>query len=122
MARQARRFKTYSPYTTAFKILKPTETKVKGVVKKTYPEPSSVEKVSFGSFRTYGGTDGWNNDVYTVIATAKVETWYDPNITSDVVIYLCETGEFWEVISRPEDLDMRHQYMQFKVQKTGGKP
>lgn len=122
MARQARKFKPSSPYATAFKVLIPTETKEKGVVKKTFPEPSSVEKISFCSFKTYGGTDGWNNDVYTVIATAKIETWFDPNITSDVRIYICETGEYWDIISRPEDIDMRHQFMQFKVQRTGGKP
>ena len=118
----SRRFNPNAPFDVAFKVLKPTETKAKGVTKKTFPTPASVEQISFCSFKTYGGTEGWANDVYTVMDTAHVTTWFDPGITSECEIYLCETGETWEVISRPENIDMRHQFMQFKVQKTGGKP
>ena len=110
------------PYTVAMKLLIPTETKVKGVTKKTFPDPASIKTVFFGSLKTYGGTENFSNDVFTVYDTATIDTWYDPSITSDCRIYLCETGEIWDVISRPENIDMRHQYMQLKVQKVGGKP
>lgn len=110
------------PFTVAMKLLTPTETKVKGVTKKTFPDPASVETVFFGSLKTYGGTENFSNDVFTIYDTATIDTWYDPSITSDCRIYLCETGEIWDVISRPENIDMRHQFMQLKVQKVGGKP
>jgi hypothetical protein len=53
--------------------------------------------------------------------TAVIDTWYNPNIKADCRIYIIETGETWEVKSEPENIEMRHQYMQFKVEKVGGK-
>lgn len=105
----------------AMKILIPTSQIVKGVTKKVFPDPATVDPI-FGSFRTYGGTENASNDVITVYDTAVIDTWWRPDLTSDCRIYLCETGEVWEVISLPENIGMRHQYMQFKVQKVGGKP
>ena len=86
------------------KLLIPTETKVKGSTKKTFPDPETINKIFFGSVKTYGGTENYNNNVYTVYDTATVETWYRPDITSDCRIYICGTGETWDVISRPEDM------------------
>ena len=117
-----RHYKPQMPFDTAFKVLIPTETKVKGVTKKVFPDPKKVDTVIFGGLRTYGGTENMSNDVYTVYDTAIVDTWYRPDITSDCRIYICETGEIYDVISRPENIDMRHQYLQFKMQKIGGKP
>lgn len=118
----ARRFSVYAPFEAALKLLIPTETKDKGVVKKTFPEPKDVENVFFGSFRTFGGTENTSNGIITVFETGEIQTWYDPAITSDCRVYLCDTGEIFEIISRPEDINMRHQYMTFRVQKVGGKP
>ena len=92
------------------------------MTKKVYPNPDDVTEVFFGSFRTYGGTENMSNDIYTVYDTAVIDTWYNSSITSDCRIYICETGEVYDVISRPENIYMRHQYMQFKLQKVGGKP
>lgn len=119
----AKSYKPSAPFDVAMKVLIPVETKVKGVVKKTFPDPSD-EKISviFGSFKTYGGTENLSNGIYTVLDTAHIETWWNPTITSDCRIYLCETEETWEVLGRPENLGMRHQFMKFKVQKVGGKP
>lgn len=117
----ARRFKVTEPFNVAMKLLKPTSTVVKGVTKKVYPKPADVEKVFFGSFRTYGGTENFSNEVYTVFNTAVIDTWYDPNITTDCQIYLCDTGETYNVINEPENINMQYQYMQFKAEKVGGK-
>lgn len=118
----ARVYKPEMPFDVAMKILTPTTTMVKGVAKKVFPDPSKVETTIYGSFRTYGGTENMSNDIYTVYDTAVVDTWYRPDITSDCRIYICETGEIFDVISRPENIDMRHQYLHFKLQKVGGKP
>lgn len=104
------------------KLLKPTYSKAKGVTQKTFPDPSEVDEVFFGTFKTYGGTEQISNDVYTVFNTGSIRTWYNPEIRSDCRIYLCDTGETWEIVSRPEDINVRHQYMQIKVQLVGGKP
>lgn len=104
------------------KLLKPTYSKVKGTVQKDFPDPEDVEEVFFGSFKTYGGTEHMSNDVYMVFDTGTIRTWYNPEIRSDCRIYLCDTGETFEIVSRPEDINMRHQYMNIKVQKVGGRP
>ena len=119
----AKAYKVSSPFDVPMKCLIPVETKVKGVTKKTFSDPTDTKvPVFFGSFKTYGGTENFSNEVYTVYDTAIIETWYNPTITADCRIYLMETGEEWDVISRPENIGMRHQYMQLKVQKVGGKP
>ena len=117
----AKSYRAYAPFDVAMKLLKPTTTMVKGVTKKVYPDPSMVEDVFFGSFRTFGGTEQYSNEVYTILATATVDTWFNPEIKADCQIYLCDTGETYQIISQPENIDVRHQYMQFKVEKVGGK-
>ena len=118
----ARKYNPSMPFDVAMKLLVPTTTMVKGVAKKVFPDPADVSEIFNGSFRTYGGTENMSNDVYTVYDTAVVDTWYNPLITSDCRIYICETEEVYDVISRPENIDMRHQYLQVKLQKVGGKP
>lgn len=117
----ARSIQPNLPYNVAMKLLKPTDDMVKGVKKKVYPNPEDVSEVFFGTFRTYGGTENMSNGVYTVFDTAVVETWYNPNITTDCKVFVCDTGESYDVKTRPEDMGMRHQFMQFKVEKVGGK-
>ena len=125
-------YKPSAPFTVPMKLLVPTTSSSYGVVKKTYPDPNPVITGSkdqvvvepplfFGSFRTFGGKENSRDGIYTVINTATIDTWYRPDIKADCQIYLCDTGDIYEIVSDPEDIDMRHQYMQFKVQKTGGK-
>ena len=116
-----RRYKPKSPFNVAMKILVPTTEMIKGCPSTTYSDPKTSEAFN-GSFESYGGTENVSNDVLTVFDTANVETWYRPDITSDCHIYICETEEEYEVIGKPEDIDMRHQYLKFKVQKVGGRP
>lgn len=118
----ARRFKPDTPYTVACKLLIPTETMVKGVRKTIFPNPEDISEVMYISFKTYGGNESTSNGVYQVFDTARVETWYRPDIKADCQIYLCENGQSYKVVTPPEDVDMRHQFMTFKVEKVGGKP
>ena len=117
----SKRFRPNSPFDVALKLLVPVETKVKGGTKKTFPDPSKVDSVFFGSFKTFGGTEHFSNDVFTIYNTATIECWYNPAIKADCEIYVCETGEIYQIISEPENINMRHQFMQFKVEKVGGK-
>lgn len=117
----ARIYKPSAPFTVPMKLLTPTSVRVDGVLKKVFSDPANSELFN-GSFRRFGGTENVSNDVYTVIHTATIDTWFRPDITPDCRIYMCETGEIYEIISEPEDINMRHQYLQFKVKKVGGKP
>lgn len=114
-------FRPAEPFNVAAKLLIPTISKAQGVTVKKYPTPESVLKVLFCSFKTFGGTESTSNDVYTLIDTATINCWYDPQITADCRIYICETGETYEIAGRPENVNMQHKYMQLKVKKVGGK-
>lgn len=71
------------------------------------------------SFKTYGGTDQVVNGLYSVVDTAEVITWYRPDITSSCGIKI--NDKYYEIIGTPENIDMRNQYIKFKVKAiTGG--
>ena len=105
------------PFTVPVMLLIPTEQKVKGVTKKTYPDKGEV---LFCSFKSYGGTEKVVNDVLVIVDTANVETWYRPDIKSDSAIKLCDSGAVYEIMNEPENINMRNQYCKFKVKRIKG--
>lgn len=104
-------------------LLVPITRKITGVVKNTYPSINEAleiqENVFFGSFKTYGGTEKDVNGVYSIIDTANIETWYRPDIKANCRIAL-ETGEIYDIINEPEDINKRHQFLKFKVRRVKG--
>lgn len=114
-------YKPSAPFTVPFKLLVPITTSSYGVPTKAYSDPKDITEVLFCSFRTFGGTENIRDDLYTVIDTGVIDTWYRPDIKSNCKIYLCETGDTYDIIQNPEDIDFRHQYLRFKVMKVGGK-
>ena len=114
-------YKPDTPYNVPMRLLIPLTATVKGVVKKTFPDPPYDDApLFFGSFRSYGGTEVTSNDTYTIMNTAWIETWYRPDIKPDCEIYMCDTDEVFRVIGVPENIQMNNQYIKFKVQKVGG--
>ena len=111
-----RSFKPTTPFSVAMQLYIPTTTRTQGVAKKTY----TAGDVFFGAFRTFGGTERELNDVIRIDATATIDTWYRPDIKADCQIQILESGVMYDIISEPEDIEMRHQYLQFKVRKLGG--
>lgn len=109
-------YKPTTPFSVAMQVLVPTTTRVQGVAKKVYTEGA----VFFGSFRTFGGSEREVNDVIQIDKTATIDTWYRPDITANCQIRILENGQVYDIISDPEDIEMRHQYLQFKVRKVGG--
>lgn len=113
----AKAFKPNFPYSTAIDLYKPTYSTVKGVRVKAYPETGTRLNCSF---KTYGGTDTNIDGVYAVEDTASVETWYRPDITSDCRVVLLATGQAYEILGAPENIDMRNQFCTFKVRAIKG--
>lgn len=107
-------FKPSFPYSTPALLLIPSYTSVKGVMVKAYPEDANAERINI-SFKTYGGTESTENGIYSVIDTANVETWFRPDIKADCRIKLLETNEVYEIIGKPENIEMRNQFLKFKV-------
>ena len=110
-------FKPALHYTTPIELLIPTYSTIKGVPQKTFPEKGIRINCSF---KTYGGSESSVNGAYTVLDTAWVETWFRPDIKSDCRIKVISTGAVYEVINTPENVDMRNQFVKFKVESIKG--
>lgn len=110
-------FRLSGPLAVPALLLKPTYTIVNAVRQKKFDSPG--EEI-FVNFKTYGGTEVNVNGVLGVENTAIVETWYRPDITSDCRLMV--DGIPYEVLGRPEDIDMRHQYLKFRVRAITGGP
>lgn len=110
-------FKPSLPYSTPVELLIPEYRTVKGVRKKVFPESGIRLNCSF---KTYGGTERNDNDIYSVIDTANIETWYRPDIKSDCAVKVLSTGAVYEIMNEPENINMRGQFCKFKVQRVKG--
>lgn len=115
----AQMYKPSLPFSVPLVLLKPTYTTVSGVRKKTYPAIAAGIQF-FGTFKTYGGTERDVNGVYSIEDTANIETWYRPDITSDCRIAVAGTNAVYDVLGEPENLDMRNQFLLFKVSRVKG--
>lgn len=107
------------PFSTAMILLKPTQTTVGGVHKKTYQTPAQGTAF-FGTFKTYGGTEKTVDGIYSVEDTAEVETWYTPEITSGCAVNIAGTDEVYEIVNTPENINRRNQFLKFKVRRVRG--
>ncbi len=110
------------PFNVPMMLLVPAYETKKGVPKKVYPDyrKLSDEYRLDGNFRTFGGTETTVNGVLTIADTAVVQTYYRPDIQSDCAVVLLESGKVYEIMNEPEDIDMMHQFMQFKVKRLKG--
>lgn len=111
------RYKPKFPFVIPFSLLSPDERREKGVLIKTYPETGPQINCNF---KTWGGTEREKNDIVTVEDTAFIETWYRPDIRSNCRLKRLEDGAIFEIITPPEDIDFRHQYLKFKVRRIQG--
>lgn len=112
-------FKPSAPFTVPMMLLEPTYTTVSGVPTKTFPALTGG-KVFYGNFKTYGGTEREINGLYSVIDTAIIECWYRPDIKSDCRIGIPATNAVYEILGEPENINLRNQYLKFKVQRVKG--
>lgn len=105
-------------------LLIPSYKKVSGVIKKVYPSIEKALEVKnnlfYGNFKTYGGTETTINGVYSIEDTAIIETWYRPDIKSDCRIALADSNIIYDIINEPENINMRNQFLKFKVKRIKG--
>lgn len=103
------------PFTFPMKLFSTKESRVNGILKKEYIQVDSI----FVSFKTYGGTETEKNGAYSILDTAQIETWYRPDIKSNSILETMD-GKRYEVIGEPENINMRNQFIKFKVQRIKG--
>lgn len=112
-------FKPSAVFSVAMRLLIPIYSSSLGVTKKSFPANDEGE-MFFGNFKTYGGTERNVNDIFEIEDTANVETYYRPDIKSDCRVYVPMTGAVYEVFGEPENIEMRNQYMKFRVRRIKG--
>lgn len=118
-------YKQNDRHDTPMKILIPKIETVKGVTVKTYPTPEELndeDYLFFGSFKTYGGTESIVNGVISVIDTAVIETWYRPDINSACRIFVIPLNKEYEIITPPENIELKNKYLKFKIKSVSGNP
>lgn len=108
-------YRPSGPFNVPMTLFVPTETMAKGVTKKTYPAEGSK---FFGRFRTFGGSERVVNDVIVLDDTGTVETWYRSDITADCRIEI--GGKPYEILGTPENIEMRNQFLVFRVRAYRG--
>ena len=105
-------------------LLVPTYISKYGVDKPIYPTIEEAmqdnNNLFFGSFKTYGGTERDVNGIYSIEDTAKIVTWYRPDIKSNCRIAVAQNSNIYEIINEPENINMRNQFLQFKVKRIKG--
>lgn len=112
-------YRPNTTFTTPAFLLIPTKSKSGGVHKNVYPEKKDGILI-FISFKSFGGTETYNNNLLVIDDTAQVEMWYRPDVKSDCRIIIDENNAEYEIISEPEDVELRHQYLIFKVRRFKG--
>lgn len=111
-----RSYKPQTPYTVPIKLLIPSSSKIDGVKRKKFIDGG----VFFGSFKTFGGTEITSDGLYAVEDTGTVETWYRPDIQSDCRVQILTTDAIYEIVGTPENIDMRNQFLLFRVRGFKG--
>lgn len=111
-------------------LLVPTYETSYGVDKPSYPtieealnqldENQNKINLFFGTFKTYGGTERDVNGRYLIEDTANVETWFRPDIKSNCRIAVVQTNAIYDIINEPENVNMRNQFLKFKVRRYKG--
>ena len=104
------------PFSVPMRILTTTTTKVNGVIVKT----RVPGRLFMASARSFGGTEVERDGQIVVEDTMRVDTWYAPDIVPGTAVRMEEDSSVWEVMGTPEDIEMRHQYLTFKVRRARG--
>lgn len=109
--------------TTPMRLQTPETVESYGVNRKAWTD---VDGVLWVNFKTYGGTEKTDNNILSVEDTANIVCWYRPDIKSDCRLVLLdgtedtENAKCYEILGEPENIEMRNQFLKFKVRRIKG--
>ena len=109
--------------TTALRLQTPKTVSSYGVNTKTWQD---VDGVIMANFKTYGGTEKTDNNILSVEDTANIVCWFRPDIKSNCRIVLLdgtegtESEKCYEILGEPENIELRNQFLKFKVRRVKG--
>lgn len=103
--------------TTPLRLQVPVTTSSYGVKEKTWEEANGV---IVANFKSYGGTEIESNGVLTVEDTAQIVCWFRPDIKANCRLVRLTDNAVFEVLGEPENIEMRNQFLKFKVRRVKG--
>ena len=109
--------------TTPLRLQVPKYATSNAVNKKTY---ENINGVIMANFKTFGGTEKEVNGLLAVEDTAQIVCWYRPDIKSNCRVVLLDGNEntkeakCYEILGEPENIEMRNQFLKFKVRRVRG--
>lgn len=109
-------YKPKQPFNVPAQLLICEYKKINGVEKKSFVDDIQF----FCSAKSYGGTEKIINDKYVIEDTIEIETWFNPKITSECRVKLLDDNSEWEIISPPENIERRNQFLKFKMKRIQG--
>lgn len=106
-------------FNTVIGVKKRIETDINGAKKPDYID--SDIPIDFCEWKGKGGTESTKAGVLTYSDTAEITMWYRPDIKKRDQILLNNNPDLkYGIISAPENIENRNQFLKFKVQRTGG--
>ena len=109
-------WKPFTPFNVPLQVLMTTTTKINGVIVKQRTEGRRF----LASVRTFGGTETAVDGMTVVEDTATVNCWYNPDITAGSAVRMLTDGSEWEILGTPENVEMRNQWLSFKIRRIKG--
>lgn len=109
-------YKPNLPFNVPARLLKRILKKTNGMNSEIFVDDTEF----FCSAKSYGGTEKEVNGVWIIEDTWIIDTWYNPSFRKGDKVKFLDTGEEFEIIASPENINRRGQYMRFKVGAIGG--
>ena len=103
--------------TTVMKLQQPVFVQEYGVNRKTWQD---TDLRIHCNFKTFGGTERNVNDILIVEDTAQIVCWYNPEIKSDCRLVRTSDNAVFEILGEPENIEMRNQFLKFKIRRVKG--
>lgn len=103
--------------TTPMRLQVPVASTAYGVSTKGWRD---VEGVLMVNFKTYGGTEKAVNGILAVEDTANITCWFRPDITGNCRLIRLTDNAAFEILGEPENIEMRNQFLKFKVRRVKG--
>lgn len=92
------------------------EIKERGRIQRVYAD-SFIFPCNFSS---HGGTQSVVDGLLVIDETATITCRYFPEIKANCCIKLLQSGAEYEIISEPENVEMRNMWLIFKVRRIKG--
>lgn len=109
-------YRPRQPFNVPARLLSPVYTQIRSVTKKEYEESINF----FCSAKSYGGTERIINDQYVIEDTMEVECYFYPEIVANCRVRLLDDGSEWDIVSPPENIERRNQFLKFKIRRVRG--